>query len=191
MGFHGSGDAAKMSESDDSATVLTLLGMPGVGKSTVGKIVAVRLGVKFLDGDELIREGEGRAHGEVLRDIGREAFLDLECAYVERIGGVACVYAPGGSVVYRWRAVEHLRGSGPVVLLRVGVEELQGRIGDVVARGVVLGPDQSVEALFLERMPLYERAATVVVDASGDSAELVADRVIDAVGGEGVLRSMR
>lgn len=170
-----------MGEQEPGAGVITVLGMPGVGKSTVGRIVAERLGIAFLDGDGLILEGEGRPHGEILEEMGREAFLDLECEYVKRIGDRSCVYSPGGSVVYRWEAVEHLRELGPVVVLRLGLEELLGRIGDLRARGVVLRPGQSVADLYAERMPLYERAATVFVDASGSSAEAVADRLVEAL----------
>lgn len=166
----------------EKETTITILGMPGAGKSTVGRLVADRLGSVFLDGDLLIREGEGRSHGEILREIGREAFLDLECRYVLGIGGKACVYSPGGSVVYRWAAIEHLRRLGPVVVLRLGLEELTGRIGDLRARGVVLREGQTLTDLYEERMPLYERAATVFVDASGGSAEVVADRLLAAIG---------
>ena len=163
-------------------TTITILGMPGVGKSTVGRLAAERLGIEFLDGDLLIREGEGRSHGEILREIGREAFLDLECRYVLEVGGEACIYAPGGSVVYRWAAIEHLRRLGPVVVLRLGLEELTERIGDLRARGVVLREGQTLADLYAERMPLYERAATIFVDASGESAEAVADRLLAAIG---------
>ena len=106
---------------------VTLIGMPGSGKSTVGVLLAKFLGYGFLDVDLLIQQQQGALLQEILDRRGVAAFLDAE---EQAVLGLRCdghVIAPGGSAVCRERAALHLKELGPVVYLRVELEELQRR----------------------------------------------------------------
>ena len=164
-----------------AADNLSLIGMPGSGKSTVGRLLANRLGWRLIDVDDVIKQRHGvTVLGDVLTRLGREAFLDAEADAVCSLDGPGVVAAPGGSVVYRERAMAHLRQLGPIVYLELSLDELAPRLGDLVARGVA-GNEGGLPALFAERAPLYARFATHAVSAAGDSAQAVADRVIRAL----------
>ena len=93
---------------------VVLVGMPAVGKSTVGVLRAKRLGYGFVDTDILIQTGEGASLRALIDSLGPEGFCDLEAAYIESIDLSAHVIAPGGSVVYRETAMRHLARSGRI-----------------------------------------------------------------------------
>ena len=107
---------------------ITLIGMPGSGKSTVGVLLAKAMGLSFLDVDLLIQQREGQLLQEILDDHGVDHFLDAEEAAVKSIHCSRTVIAPGGSAVLREKGAEHLRSLGPVVYLNVPVEELERRL---------------------------------------------------------------
>ncbi len=160
---------------------ITLVGMPASGKSTVGRALAKRMNFEFVDVDHLIQDGEGlKLHQLIDRD-GLEGFLDLEADYAEGIHGAGQVIAPGGSIIYRDRACEHLRSLGPVVYLWLPLDEVARRLGDLAARGVAIGPGRTLEDLYNERCPKYEQWATAVVDCRGLSAREAAERIVQVV----------
>lgn len=155
--------------------VVTLIGMPGSGKTTVGRTLAAALGWTFVDTDELIVE----LHGLSLRDMvaaGGEAALrraEREAIRTLRLR-TPCIIATGGSVVYSKRAMAHLGAQGPIVWLTVPHDVLTRRIGDPHARGVLMGSHADIASLAHAREPLYARYATHVVDARGSVADVVA-----------------
>lgn len=153
---------------------VTLIGMPGSGKSTVGRILAERLGFGFLDGDALIEHGERKKLWQLIQTHGLEGFLDIESRYAQSIRDLRTVIAPGGSVVYRRAAVEHFRSLGPVVYLEVELSELQRRLADLAARGVAIAPGRTLTELYAERCPLYEQAATLKITTTGLSPDEIA-----------------
>lgn len=157
---------------------VTLIGMPGSGKSTVGRLLAQRLGYSFLDVDPLIVQAhKARTLQQVLDRLGSDAFLDAEA---EVIAGLACrdtVLAPGGSAVLREKGALHLKALGPVVYLKLPCGILKRRLGNLATRGVTLAPGQTLEDLLAYRTPFYEKYADVTV-APGrlslpDTVELV------------------
>ncbi len=156
---------------------ITLVGMPASGKSTLGTALATRLGWAFVDLDVVISQGEGRHYSEVLTEVGPDRFLDLEADYAARLNVDRSVIAPGGSVVYRDRAMEHLRTISRVVHLHVPLEVLKRRVGDLVARGVVLGPGMTFADLYAQRTPLFARWAheTVV----NEEEERTVERLVE------------
>ncbi len=156
---------------------VVLIGMPGVGKSTVGVLLAKRLGLDFTDTDLVIQSAEGKRLPEIIAENGLAGFCDLEA---DRIGDLHLsghVIATGGSVVYRHRAMIHLGAGGPIVYLSIGFQALKRRLDDIDARGVVYAPGQSLHDLYLERTPLYARYANLTVDCTALSTDRVADRV--------------
>lgn len=141
-----------------------LIGMPGAGKSTVGVVLAKRLGYAFLDSDLVIQSKEGRLLHEIISEKGVEGFWQLEEAVNASIETDHTVIATGGSVVYGSRAMEHFKGIGTIVYLKLSLEEIAKRLGDLGERGVTLRDGQDLAALYEERIPMYERYADITMD---------------------------
>jgi shikimate kinase len=158
---------------------IVLIGMPGVGKSTVGVLLAKRLGYAFIDTDILIQVREGRSLQELIRTHGSEEFCRIEENHILSIVYDAHVVAPGGSVVYRPQAMAHLKARGTAIFLDIAVERLKRRLEDVDARGVVIGPGQTLESLYLERRPLYLRYADATVTTDGLTPDQVVGRILE------------
>lgn len=162
---------------------ITLIGMPGSGKSTVGVLLAKTLGYGFVDTDLLIQQREGVLLQDLLDERGLEAFLDAEEAAVRSVDCRRCVVAPGGSAVCREGAISHLKRLGRVVYLRVSLEELERRLYNIRTRGIAMAPGQTLADLYAYRAPLYERYADAVVDIRGESLEQTVSAVLRALMG--------
>ena len=167
---------------------VTLIGMPGSGKSTVGVLLAKALGYGFLDTDLVIQQQEGTLLQEILDEKGVPYFLDAEERAVCSVQCDQHVIAPGGSVVCREGAIAHLKAMGPVIYLRVPLEELKVRIHNLASRGIALEPGQTLEDILTIRAPLYERYADAVVDATAgpltaQTVSLVLERLEQLVPG--------
>lgn len=150
---------------------ITLIGMPGSGKSTIGVLLAKRLGLDFLDADILIQTRQGAQLQDVLNRMGIDPFLDLEG---ETLAGLNCsstVIAPGGSCVCRETAMEHLKRLGQVVYIKLPYEELEPRITNMDRRGIAFRPGETLKDIYDERTPLYERYADITVETSGLTLE--------------------
>lgn len=160
---------------------ITLIGMPGSGKSTSGVVLAKRLGFNFLDTDLVLQHREGARLQQLLGRLGLEGFLDAESAAVCSVDCHRTVIAPGGSVVYRKASMEHLRSLGQIVYLYLPLEQLRVRINNMATRGIAMGPDQTLESLYAQREPLYRRYADMILDCSGQSLEQTVQSVLDAL----------
>lgn len=158
-----------------------LIGMPGVGKSTLGVLLAKALGYSFMDTDVTIQAAQGRLLREIIAEAGIDAFCRIEESYLLSISCRCHVIAPGGSAVYSEKAMEHLKGDGLVIHLDLDPEILKDRLGDIDARGVVHRPGQSLEALFRERHPLYRKYADLTIVCDGLSPQEIVDRIIAAI----------
>ena len=146
---------------------ITLIGMPSAGKSTIGVLLAKRLGYSFVDADILIQEKEGRLLKEIIAQEGMDGFLQVENRVNASIQVSRSVIAPGGSVIYGKEAMEHLKEISTVVYLKMSYEELERRIGDVVDRGVALKEGMTLRDLYDERTVYYERYADLTIDEEG------------------------
>ena len=140
---------------------ITMIGMPSSGKSTIGVLLAKRLGFSFVDVDIVIQEKEGRLLKEIIADEGMDGFLEVENRINAGLDVRLSVIAPGGSVIYGEEAMKHLKEISEVVYLKMSYEEMERRIGNVVDRGVALKPGYN------ERVPLYEKYADIVIDEAG------------------------
>lgn len=161
---------------------ITLIGMPGSGKSTVGKLLARRLGWAFVDVDPLIEAHEGQPLQVILDRLGTDAFLDLEADVCASLQCHDTVLAPGGSAVLREKGAEHLKSLGPVVYLDVPCEILLSHLGNLATRGVTLAPGQTIAGLLEYRRPFYEKYADVTVEGGCPNVEDTVDRVMAALG---------
>ena len=146
---------------------VTLIGMPSAGKSTIGVLLAKRLGYSFIDADILIQEKEGRLLKEIIAQEGMDGFLQVENRVNASIEAKRSVIAPGGSVIYGKEAMEHLKEISTVVYLKMSYEELERRVGDVVDRGVALKEGMTLRDLYDERTAYYERYADITIDEEG------------------------
>jgi len=162
---------------------VTLIGMPGSGKSTVGRLLAQKLGYAFLDVDPLIvRAYHAPNLQTVLDTLGTERFLDAEA---EVIAGLSCrrtVLAPGGSAVLRERGALRLKELGPVLYLKLPCAVLEQRLGNLATRGVTLAPGQTLRDLYDYRLPFYEKYADVTVDADQPRLEDTVELALAALG---------
>lgn len=143
---------------------IVLIGMPGAGKSTVGVVLAKRLGFRFVDSDLVIQEKYDRLLHELIEEYGVEGFWQIENDVNASLNQRRSVIATGGSVIYGSGAMEHLREIGTVVYLRLPYEEVAERLGDLNARGVTLMEGQTLLDLYQERIPLYEKYAHRTID---------------------------
>lgn len=159
---------------------ITLIGMPGSGKSTVGNVLAARLGWKFVDLDILILEKEGIGHEKILAQNGAQALLDLENKYTLELDMTGVVFSPGGSIVYSAPAMEKLRRDTLIVYLDVPLEEVRVRIGENPgnSRGIVGLEEKGLDGLFTERTPLFAKYAHYTIQSLGRDPQDVAEEVI-------------
>ncbi len=146
---------------------LVLIGMPGVGKSTVGVLLAKALSRSFVDTDVYLQAREGRRLQDIIDTEGLDRFRAIEEAYILSLDCRGHVVATGGSVVYSERAMAHLRRSGLIVYLYLPLEPLYARVTNLDSRGVVMAPDQTFADLFDERQPLYARYGDLTIDCTG------------------------
>lgn len=146
---------------------VTLIGMPGSGKSTVGVLLAKALGYGFLDVDLVIQHREGELLQDIIDEKGVDYFLGREEEAVCSVDCERYVIAPGGSAVLREKGAEHLRSLGPVVYLNVPVEELERRIQNMGSRGIAMKPGQTLADVLAYRAPFYERCADLVIHCDG------------------------
>lgn len=162
-------------------TNITLIGMPGAGKSTVGVVLAKTMAKSFLDSDLVIQEKEGRRLHEIISEVGAEGFLVIEDRVNASLSCENSVIATGGSVVYCENAMKHLKEISTVIYLMLDYESLTHRLGDLNKRGVVLKDGQTLKDLYKERTPLYEKYADVIVDADKSGVTSVVRAIEEAL----------
>ena len=160
---------------------IVLIGMPGVGKSTVGVILAKILGYNFIDSDLLIQEREGRLLKDIIAKEGVDGFIRTEGDTLKSITATRSVIATGGSAVYSSDGMEYLQKNATVVYLKLSFDALSGRLHDIKGRGVVLRDGQTLQDLFNERAPLYEKYADITITEDGLTPEETVEAICLAI----------
>jgi shikimate kinase len=160
---------------------IVLIGMPGAGKSTVGVILAKVLGFNFIDSDLLIQEQEGCLLKDIIARDGQYGFFKIENQVNRDIIAENTVIATGGSVVYCSEAMEHLREIGVVIYIRLSFGTIDNRLENIRQRGVVFQEGQTLKDLYLERCPLYEKYAHIIMDAEGLGMEELMEKIVKEV----------
>lgn len=158
---------------------IILIGMPGAGKSTIGVVLAKVLGYQFLDSDLLIQEQENRRLWQIIEEEGYEGFREVENRVNASINAESTVIATGGSVIYCEEAMKHLQEIGTVVYLRLSLDSLSKRLGNLKGRGVLLKEGQTLKDLYEERGPLYEKYADIAADCEGKDLEASMDSILE------------
>lgn len=155
----------------------TLIGMPASGKSTIGVILAKKLGYDFIDCDIIIQKQTGKKLSSLISELGHAGFIELEDKINSTINVHNSVISTGGSAVYGENAMKHFLSIGEVIYLKTSLATIKNRIPNLDKRGVVHKNNQSLEDIFKERSLLYEKYATIVVDLDNQSL----DKCIDIV----------
>ena len=158
-----------------------LIGMPGSGKTTVGTEISEKIGYGYIDSDSVIVAREGKRLNEIIEEVGREGFLDIEAKVNSELCAARCVIATGGSVIYRDYAMQKLKEMGTVVYLKLPYAVIEARLGDLKKRGVALKDGFTLKDLYNERTPLYEKYADIVVELHGQPISESVDEVIKAL----------
>ncbi len=164
-------------------TNIVLIGFMGSGKSSIGRLVAQRLGFQFIDTDALIVERARVEISEIFAQQGEAAFRDLESSTLESLAHYQrCVISTGGGIVLREKNRDLLRGLGLVVWLTASEEVIYERVSRNTKRPLLqtANPRATIAELFAARRAVYEQAAEVTIDSSYLSREQAADEVIAA-----------
>lgn len=156
---------------------ITLIGMPGSGKSTVGRYLAQRTGMRFVDVDKVIIREEGRTLADIIAQDGNDGFRIVENRVNAHLQAERTVIAPGGSVIYGEDAMRHLREISRVIYLQINEKELLERLGDLTARGVSILPGMTFHDLYEERCPLYEKYAHLTICTTGKTLYQVVSEI--------------
>ena len=160
---------------------IVLIGMPGSGKSTVGVILAKVLGYTFIDSDLLIQKEEKKLLKDIIAREGQEGFLRIENRVNASIETENSVIATGGSVVYCEEAMKHLQEIGTVIYLKLDYQILKKRLSNLIGRGVVLKDGQTLEDLYKERVPFYEKYGEYIIDEKNTDAEGTLQKILEVL----------
>ncbi len=178
----GRSDSCKASSAatnSDAAgkSIIVLIGMPGAGKSTVGPLLAEKLGLSFIDTDECIIMSEGRSPREIVAEDGVEEFLEIQKQVVLSMKLDRCVVATGGGVVKSSELMSYFNNIGRLIYLKLDPTILARRLDP--GRRLVRADGQTLVELFEERDPLYSKYADYTVDCAGKAPEKIVQEILN------------
>lgn len=142
--------------------------MPSCGKSTIGVLLAKKLGYRFIDSDLLIQEREGKLLHEIIEQKGIDEFLRIENEVNASIKDERAVISTGGSAIYGAEAMENLDDIGLIVYIHISFETMEKRLGDYSHRGIVMPEGYTLRQMYNERVIMYSRRANITVVSDGD-----------------------
>ena len=157
---------------------IVLIGMPGSGKSTTGVVLAKVLGCKFIDCDLVIQEKTDKKLFELIAEYGCDGFLQIEDKINSEIIARKSVIATGGSAVFGENAMKNFSENGIIVYLRLSLDEIKNRVGDLNRRGVVMRNATNLEECYNERIPLYEKYSDITIDCNDTSIRETVEKII-------------
>lgn len=157
---------------------IILIGMAGVGKSTIGKSLSKALGFTFIDLDEYILEKDGKKIQEIIDDESEQALLQLEEKRMYEIDLTRKVVAPGGSIIYSSDLMEYLRQRSTLVYLDDSFENVERRLTNASTRGIVGLKNKSLRQIYLERSHLYPKYADITVNYQGKSCDQIVSEIL-------------
>ena len=162
-------------------STISLIGMPGAGKSTVGVILAKLTGHRFRDTDLDIQVREQATLQEIVEQAGYLELRAIEEQVLLTLPLDLSIISTGGSVVYSDQSVQRLRAAGPIVYLEVDLPTLERRVAAAPLRGIASDPGDSFAQIYAERTPLYQGHADFTVNAAGGTADEVAAAILARV----------
>ncbi|HBA93134.1 MAG TPA: shikimate kinase [Ruminococcaceae bacterium] len=159
---------------------IVLIGMPGSGKSTCGVLAAKALLKNFFDTDLLLQGIEEKRLQNIIDSDGIDYFLDAEEKAILSLNINATVVATGGSVVYSEKAMNHLKKDSTVIYLHLDYDTMVDRINNISTRGVVLKNGSTLEDMYKERLPLYNKYADIILKCDGNTVEQTVEAIVNA-----------
>ena len=156
---------------------IILIGMPGAGKSTIGVVLAKKLGYEFIDSDIVIQNKYKKILQELINEHGIDGFEKIENDVNKNLNTKNIVIATGGSAIYGKEAMEHFDSIGTVVYLNLPYEEIEQRLGNLEERGVTIKKGQTLKDLYNERTPLYKKYANVIIDCQGKTIREIVEEI--------------
>lgn len=162
-------------------TNLTLIGMPGAGKSTIGIILAKNLSLGFIDTDILIQINRQKSLQQLLDESNHMNLRAIEEEEILKLNVSRHVIATGGSAAYSEKAMAHLGAISTIIFLEVSFGEIERRIRNFASRGIAKAKDQTFRELFDERQDLYKKYAEVTIRCDGWDQEEIAARIVQSV----------
>lgn len=159
---------------------IILIGMPACGKSTVGVLLAKTLAAGFVDTDLILQRRQRNTLQALINKYGLQRFREFEdeaLLCVEELSDT--VIATGGSAVFCDRGMRYLKQNGVCVYLELPLEELQKRLSNIKTRGIACRKGESLDEIFAQRSPFYEKYADVRIDCSSLTAEETAEKIIE------------
>ncbi len=160
---------------------VVLIGMPAVGKTTVGRLLAKKLNMQFVDGDDLIRSSCMATLPEIIEKHGRDGFVKIENAVLAGFEGENTVLATGGSAVYGEQAMEHLKSRAVVIYLYISYDRIALRLRRAKERGVALRDGQTLRDLYDERAVLYEKYADITINEADKKLDETVEECLAAL----------
>ena len=157
---------------------ISLVGMPGAGKSSVGVLLAKLTGLRFIDTDLDIQVREEATLQEIVDHKGHQYLRQAEEEVLLDLALDHALVSTGGSVVYSPAIMQRLKALGPVVYLQVDLATLEARVAAAPPRGIASAADHSFADVYAERTPLYEQYADYTVDAANGTPEQVALNIV-------------
>lgn len=158
-----------------------LCGFMGCGKTTVGKLLAEKLGCGFYDMDEYIVEREKMKIPQIFAEKGEKYFRETETAVIKELSGSSGIIACGGGAMLKKENAEIASENGIIIYIEVPFETCYGRISDDKNRPIVMNnTKEELEFIYDSRAPIYKENSTLTADGNG-SAEEIAERIISAV----------
>ena len=148
---------------------ITLIGMPGSGKSCMGRALAGKLNMRNVDADKIIERVTGRDLQDIINEDGLDAFKKIEEEILLTINDDNVIVSTGGSAVYYDSVMRHFKSIGKVVYLYVSFETMLARLGDYSKRGIAMKDGQTIQDLYNERARLYEKYADITINCDGNA----------------------
>jgi len=159
---------------------ITLIGMPGAGKSSIGKLLAKKLGFKFIDCDNYIEKKEKMSLQKIIDTKGDKEFLKIEKKRVlELLPLKRAVLAPGGSVIYSRKIMNILKNSSVIIFLDMPFNNLKKRLKNKATRGIVGLSSKSIKELYNERLPLYKKYGDITINCTDQSEKETINKIFE------------
>ncbi|MDD5547724.1 MAG: shikimate kinase [Candidatus Pacebacteria bacterium] len=162
---------------------MTLIGMPGSGKSTIGKLLARKLGWVFIDLDDLIKEKTGKTYSQILEQDGGKKLIEIENQFTLDLKfDKPAVFSPGGSIIYSMQAMEKLKKETTVVYIELLINEVKKRLDGRADKGGIIGlKEKGIDRLYEERAIIYKTMADFTVKTDGLNEDQIADEILKVV----------
>jgi len=164
---------------------ITLIGMPTSGKSTIGKILATKLGWDFVDLDDLIKEKTGKSYDEILEKDGEKKLLDLEDRFTLELdfkNSKGIIFSPGGSIIYSSKAIKKIKNETRIIYIELPLGEIEKRLKERPIKGGIVGlKERGLKKLFEERDLIYRKFADDIIKADSLSEIELSRNIFDLI----------